>query len=70
LVKSVKHGKFSIAVNDASVKDNFHLKGPGISKKTSIAKRGKVTWKVTLRAGMYTYFSDAHRMLKRSFSVK
>jgi hypothetical protein len=70
VVKSLKHGKFSISVNDASAKDNFHLKGPGVSKKTSVPKRGKATWKVTLRKGKYTYFSDAHRKLKRSFSVK
>ena len=70
VVKSLKHGKFSIAVNDASTKDNFHLKGPGVSKKTSVPKRGKATWKVTLRAGKYSYFSDAHPKLKRTFSVK
>jgi hypothetical protein len=70
LVKSLRAGKYSIAVNDASTKDNFHLKGPGVSKKTSVPKRGKATWKLTLRAGKYTYFSDAHRKLKRSFSVK
>ena len=70
VVKSLKAGKYSIAVNDASAKDNFHLKGPGVSKKTSVPKRGKATWKLTLRAGKYTYFSDAHRKLKRSFSVK
>jgi hypothetical protein len=70
LVKSVKAGKFTISVNDATAKDNFHLKGPGVSKKTSVAKRSKATWKVTLRKGKYTYFSDAHKKLKRSFSVK
>lgn len=70
LVKSLKAGKYSIAVNDASAKDNFHLKGPGVSRKTSVPKRGKATWKVTLRKGKYTYFSDAHAKLKRSFSVK
>jgi hypothetical protein len=70
LVKSLKAGKYSIAVNDASAKDNFHLKGPGVSKKTSVPKRGKVTWKLTLRKGKYTYFSDAHAKLKRTFSVK
>ena len=70
LVKSLKAGKYSIAVNDASAKDNFHLKGPGVSKKTSVPKRGKATWKLTLRKGKYTYFSDAHKKLKRSFSVK
>jgi plastocyanin len=70
LVKSLKAGKYSITVNDASAKDNFHLKGPGVSKKTSVPKRGKATWKLTLRKGKYTYFSDAHKTLKRSFSVK
>ena len=70
LVKSVKAGNFTISVNDATAKDNFHLKGPGVSKKTSVAKRSKATWKVTLRKGKYTYFSDAHKKLKRSFSVK
>jgi hypothetical protein len=70
LVKSLKAGKYKIVVNDASAKDNFHLKGPGVSKKTSVPKRSKATWKVTLRKGKYTYFSDAHKSLKRSFSVK
>jgi hypothetical protein len=70
VVRSLKKGKYSIAVNDATAKDNFHLKGPGVSKKTSVAKRVKVTWKVTLRRGKYTYFSDAHKKLKRTFSVK
>ena len=70
LVRSVKAGKFTISVTDATAKDNFHLKGPGVSKKTSVAKRSKATWKLTLRKGKYTYFSDAHKTLKRSFSVK
>ena len=70
LVKSVKAGKFTISVTDASSKDYFHLKGPGVSRKTSVAKRSKATWKLTLRRGKYTYFSDAHKTLKRSFSVK
>ena len=70
LVKSLKAGKYSIAVKDASTKDNFHLKGPGVSRKTSVPKRGHTAWTVRLRAGKYTYFSDAHRKLKRSFRVK
>src|SRR4051794_35750098 len=70
LVRSVKAGKFTISVTDATAKDNFHLKGPGVSKKTSVAKRSKATWRVTLRKGKYTYFSDAHKKLKRAFSVK
>jgi len=70
IVKSLRRGQYSIVVNDASTKDNFHLKGPGVSKKTSVPKRGKATWTLTLRAGKYTYFSDAHHKLKRAFSVR
>jgi hypothetical protein len=69
LVKSLKHGKFKIAVSDASKKDNFHLKGPGVSKKTGVAKRGSVTWTLTLLPGKFSYFSDAHKTLRRTFKV-
>jgi hypothetical protein len=33
--------------------------------------RGKstVTWRLRLRAGKYTYRSDAHKRLKRTFRV-
>jgi hypothetical protein len=69
LVKTTKAGRYSIAVSDASTKDNFHLLGPGVSKKTGVRPRGSVTWRVTLRAGKYAYFSDAHKKLRRTFRV-
>jgi len=69
LVKSLKRGKYKVAVSDATKRDNFHLKGPGVSKKTGIAARATVTWKLTLRKGKYSYFSDAHSKLRRTFKV-
>ena len=69
LVKSLKAGKYKITVSDASKTDNFHLKGPGVSKKTGVAKRGSVTWTLTFRAGKYSYFSDAHKKLRKTFRV-
>jgi plastocyanin len=69
LVRTLKAGRYAIAVRDASTKDNFHLLGPRVSKKTGVRPRGSVTWRVTLRAGKYAYFSDAHRKLRRTFRV-
>ena len=69
LARTVKAGRYSIAVSDASTRDNFHLLGPGVSKKTGVRARANVTWRVTLRAGKYAYFSDAHRKLRRTFRV-
>jgi hypothetical protein len=69
LVRTLKAGRYRIAVSDVTTKDNFHLKGPGVSKKTSVKGKASVTWRVTLRAGKYSYFSDAHRKLRRTFRV-
>ncbi|HEY6835775.1 MAG TPA: hypothetical protein VI142_04815 [Gaiellaceae bacterium] len=69
IVKSVSAGTYKIAVRDSSSKDNFHLVGPGVSKKTSVKGKGSFSWKVALKVGSYTYRSDAHKKLKRKFKV-
>jgi plastocyanin len=69
LVRTLKAGRYRIAVSDVTTKDNFHLKGPGVSKKTSVRGKASATWRVTLRAGKYSYFSDAHRRLRKTFRV-
>jgi plastocyanin len=68
-VKSLAAGKYSLTVQDATKKDNFHLSGPGVSKKTSVKGKSKAKWTVTFRAGTYVYRSDAHKKLKRRFKV-
>ena len=65
-----KHGVFSIVVNDRSATDNFHLVGPGVSKATGVAFKGSVTWKLTLKAGSYTFKSDKHAALHGAFTLK
>ena len=69
MVRTLKAGKYAIAVSDLTTKDNFHLRGPGVSKKTSVKGKARATWRVTFRAGKYSYFSDAHRRLRRAFRV-
>ena len=62
-------GTFAIAVDDRSASDGFRLSGPGVSKATGAAFRGKVTWTVKLKAGRYSYGSALHAKLRHSFTV-
>ena len=62
-------GAFAIVVDDKSATDGFRLSGPGISKATGAKFRGKVTWKVKLAAGRYSYGSALHPKLRHSFTV-
>ena len=64
---SVKAGPAVIVVSDRSAADNFHLTGPGVNRATTKAGRATVTWRVTLKKGLYTFRSDATPMLKGSF---
>ena len=64
-----KAGAYAITIADRSKTDDFHLSGPGVSKKTGVKTTGTVTWKVTLRKGTYTYRSDAHPTLRGSFTI-
>jgi hypothetical protein len=68
-VKSLSPGTDTIAVSDRSARQNFHLKGPGIDRKTAGPRSAKVTWTVVFRKGTYRYYSDTSPKLKGSFTV-
>ena len=72
-VTKLKHGTYVIKVADKSGIHNFHLKGPGVDKKTAVTFTGTKTWTVTLKAGKYTYVCDPHSRppfsMKGSFTV-
>jgi plastocyanin len=69
-VKTLKAGTYTITVQDKSNIHNFHLTGPGVNKKTSVAALGTTTWKVTLKKGTYKYVCDPHKTtMKGSFTV-
>ena len=57
-------------IADKSNIHDFHLKGPGVDKKTSVGKTGTTTWTVTLKKGKYTYVCDPHAAIMHgSFTV-
>jgi hypothetical protein len=62
-------GRYAITVRDTSAADNLHLKGPGVNRKTGVAFNGQARWTVTLKAGSYRVFSDAHPTLTRTIRV-
>jgi hypothetical protein len=70
-VRKVKaNKKYSFAIADKSTKQNFHLLGPGVNKKTSVAKKSTVTWKVKFKKGKtYRFRSDARPSMKGSFKA-
>jgi plastocyanin len=67
--KTVAAGAVTLTVSDRSRTDNFHLTGPGVNRKTGVAFRGRVTWKLTLRPGRYTYRSDKHKSLRGTITA-
>jgi plastocyanin len=69
-VRTLSAGKYKLTVSDTSKTQNFHVRGPGLNKKTGIAARAKATWTVRLKPGKYTYRSDKSRKLRGSFTVK
>jgi plastocyanin len=69
-VSKLKAGTYTIVVLDKAADHNFHLKGPGVNKSTSVSGKSTTTWKVTLKKGSYTFVCDPHAsFMKGSFSV-
>ena len=56
--KKVAAGRYRMTVVDRSHSRNFHLVGPGVNRRTSLAFRGTATWVLQLRAGAYRFGSD------------
>jgi len=67
--RSVPAGSVTLTVNDRSRVDNFHLTGPDVNRKTGVPFRGRVSWKLTLQPGRYTYRSDKHKSLRGTFTA-
>ena len=59
VVRQLAPAAYTVKVVDRSAKQNAHLVGAGVNRKTGIAFVGTVTWKVKLKAGTLVYRSDA-----------
>jgi plastocyanin len=63
--KPTKAGKYTLVVSDKSSIHNFHLTGPGVNVKTSVAATGSKTFKITLKKGKYSFVCDPHASTMR-----
>jgi plastocyanin len=68
-LKRIKAGTYRIKIEDMASIHNFHLKGPGVNRKTSVSRRTETVWTVRLRKGRYTYSCDPHASMRGSFRV-
>jgi NitT/TauT family transport system substrate-binding protein len=68
-VKKLAVGPYVFVVTDSSRTQNFVLKGPRVNKRTRIKGRGRITWTLSLRPGVYRYWSSARPGVKKSFRV-
>jgi plastocyanin len=69
--KPTKAGKATFVIRDRSSIHNFHLRGPGVNKTTSVSAVGSKTFTVTLRKGKYTFLCDPHpTTMKGSFTIR
>lgn len=64
-MKALKAGTYSIAVRDRSPIHDFHLKGAGASRATTVRSTGSATWTVKLTKGVLTFYCDAHAAAMR-----
>jgi plastocyanin len=70
-VTTIRRGTYTITVRDRSREHNFHLLGPRVNRRTTVAARGTFTWRVTLRAGRYRFVCDPHAdAMRGSFRVR
>ena len=71
-VRKLDPGTYTFVIQDRSTSHNFHLKGPGVDKKTPVAFLGTKTWaNVKLKKGKYTFVCDPHKAnMHGSFTVK
>jgi len=68
--KPKKPGKIKLVVADRSDDHNFHLRGPGVNVKTSVAAAGTKTFTITLKKGLYRFVCDPHASSMRgSFRI-
>ena len=70
-VTKLKAGTYVFKISDKSGAHNFHLSGPGVSKRTSVGGKGTSTWKLKLKKGTYKFVCDPHAsFMKGSFTVR
>ena len=64
-VKTLKAGTYKLVVQDKGTIHDFHLIGPGVNKKTTVAAVKTYTWKLKLKKGTYKFVCDPHATIMK-----
>ena len=65
-VDRLQQNTYRIIVKDLTSKQNFHLVGPSLNRRTRVPAKATTTWTIYLRPGTYTYRSDKRPGLRTS----
>lgn len=70
LVTHLSPGTKRIVVRDRASSHNFHLRGPGVDRRTGVSFVGRRRWSVQFSPGTYRYICDTHPdTMRRTFTV-
>jgi hypothetical protein len=68
-VKRLKPGRYMLVARDRSARQNVHVLGAGVNRRTTVPFTGVRSWTVTLRKGTLVFRSDAQRKLRGAVTV-
>jgi hypothetical protein len=68
-VRVLQPNQYRIVVHDRTAKQNFHLIGSKVNRRTTVAAKTTTTWTLNLLPGSYRYRSDRNTGLSRGFIV-
>ena len=69
-VDRLQPNTYRFVVKDLTGRENFHLVGPAVNRRTKIPAKATSTWTMYLRPGTYTYRSDKRASLSGTFTVR
>jgi hypothetical protein len=69
-VDGLQPNTYRFIVKDLTSKQNFHLVGPSVNRRTKVPAKVTATWTIYLRPGTYTYRSDKRPSRTATFTVR
>jgi hypothetical protein len=69
-VEQLQANTYRFIVKDLTSKQNFHLVGPSVNRRTKVPAKATTTWTIYLGPGTYTYRSDKRPRLSATFTVR
>ena len=69
-VDRLEPNTYRFVVKDLTSRQNFHLVGPSVNRRTKVPAKVTTSWTIYLAPGTYTYRSDKRPGLSATFTVR